>query len=42
LHIQTVKPRVSLIQVVEPSVQKLFCTTKWVAQNDHQNAPNAG
>jgi len=42
LHIQTVKPRVSLIQVAEPSVQKLFCTIKWVAQNDHQNAPTTG
>jgi len=28
--------------VAEPSVQKLFCTTKWVAQNDHQNAPTTG
>jgi len=34
LHIQIVKHRVSLIQVAEPSVQKLFCTIKWVAQND--------
>jgi len=42
LHIQTVKPRVSLIQVAEPSVWKLFCTTKWVVQNDHQNAPTEG
>jgi len=42
LHIQTVKPRVSLIQVAEPSVQKIFSTIKWVVKTTIKTAPTAG